>query len=130
MIASAHTRESPLRFAYRDGVTVDAVRHHPAGAMPLSPRRGLPQVGREPACVSARRPRSHRIQARIEQALHPFVYMPPMHSEALPDQDGCIDRTQQFGADSLEFTELYRDIIRRFGRVPHRNRMLGRSTTP
>jgi uncharacterized protein (DUF924 family) len=33
-------------------------------------------------------------------------------------------------ADLLKWAEMHADIIRRFGRFPHRNQMLGRSTTP
>ena len=33
------------------------------------------------------------------------------------------------GPDLLKWAEAHRDIIRRFGRFPHRNIMLGRATT-
>ena len=33
-------------------------------------------------------------------------------------------------AESLKWAEHHADIIRRFGRFPHRNRILGRATTP
>jgi uncharacterized protein (DUF924 family) len=33
-------------------------------------------------------------------------------------------------ADLLKWAELHADIIRRFGRFPHRNAVLGRVTTP
>lgn len=32
--------------------------------------------------------------------------------------------------DNLKFAHEHADIIRRFGRFPHRNRVLGRATTP
>ena len=32
-------------------------------------------------------------------------------------------------ADLLKWAQLHADIIRRFGRFPHRNAMLGRATT-
>ena len=57
--------------------------------------------------------------------------MPFMHSEHLPDQLRCIEL---FGGTSntenKEYAEQHADIIRRFGRFPHRNRILGRATTP
>ena len=59
-----------------------------------------------------------------------FVYMPLMHSEALDDQHACCGHMRQFGGDSLKFALIHRDIIDRFGRFPHRNPVLGRSTTP
>ncbi|MBB5207369.1 DUF924 family protein [Chiayiivirga flava] len=67
--------------------------------------------------------------ARIEAALRPFVYMPLMHSEAVSDQDRCVACMQPIGGESLKYAEVHRDIIRRFGRFPHRNPMLGRETT-
>ena len=69
--------------------------------------------------------------ARIDPALLEFLYMPFMHSEHLPDQQRCIEL---FGGTSntenKEYAEQHADIIRRFGRFPHRNRILGRATTP
>lgn len=67
--------------------------------------------------------------ARVDEALRPFVYMPLMHSEALSDQDRCVECMRPIGGDSLKYAEVHRDIIRRFGRFPHRNPMLGRETT-
>ena len=32
--------------------------------------------------------------------------------------------------DGVKWAEIHADIIRRFGRFPHRNRVLGRVTTP
>jgi len=68
---------------------------------------------------------------RIDQALLAFLYMPFMHSEHLADQLRCIELFRK--ADdpgNLGYAEGHADIIRRFGRFPHRNRILGRSTTP
>jgi uncharacterized protein (DUF924 family) len=60
-----------------------------------------------------------------------FFYMPFMHSEDLADQEMCIHymETRMGDADSVKYAVLHRDIIRDFGRFPHRNEMLGRSTT-
>ena len=33
-------------------------------------------------------------------------------------------------ADALKWAELHADVIRRFGRFPHRNPILGRASTP
>ena len=69
--------------------------------------------------------------ARIDPALLEFLYMPFMHSEHLPDQLRCIEL---FGAtantENRKYAEHHADIVRRFGRFPHRNRILGRATTP
>jgi len=54
-----------------------------------------------------------------------------MHSEELADQIRCVILFQA-GDDpeNLRYAEEHADIIRRFGRFPHRNRVLGRITTP
>jgi uncharacterized protein (DUF924 family) len=68
---------------------------------------------------------------RIEAGLLEFLYMPFMHSEQLSDQQRCVELFRKAGdTDNLRYAEDHADIIRRFGRFPHRNRVLGRSTTP
>lgn len=68
--------------------------------------------------------------ARIDPALLEFLYMPFMHSEHLSDQLRCVELFRKSGnAESLKYAEDHADIIRRFGRFPHRNRMLDRATT-
>lgn len=59
-----------------------------------------------------------------------FFYLPFEHSENLADQERCLILIKATGdADLLKWAELHADIIRRFGRFPHRNAVLGRSTT-
>lgn len=59
-----------------------------------------------------------------------FLYMPFMHSEALSDQDRCIDLFTALGKeDGIKYAHLHRDVIVRFGRFPHRNAVLGRQST-
>ena len=68
---------------------------------------------------------------RIDPDLVEFLYMPFMHSERLADQERCIALFQNGGRpDNVRFAEIHADIISRFGRFPHRNEMLGRTTTP
>lgn len=60
-----------------------------------------------------------------------FFYLPFMHSEDLADQERAIAFYRAQGnADGLKWAELHADIIRRFGRFPHRNAALGRTTRP
>jgi uncharacterized protein (DUF924 family) len=60
-----------------------------------------------------------------------FLYLPFEHSEAQADQDRCVALFRAMGnADLLRWAELHAEIIRRFGRFPHRNAVLGRMTTP
>ena len=71
------------------------------------------------------------VDARIDPALREFLYLPLMHSEHLPDQLRCIELSRAAGhAESLKWAEHHAEIIRWFGRFPHRNRLLGRANTP
>jgi len=59
-----------------------------------------------------------------------FFYLPLMHSENLADQERCIALCREAGDDEgVKHAEFHADVIRRFGRFPHRNRALGRETT-
>jgi len=71
------------------------------------------------------------VDARIDPVLIEFLYMPFMHSEDLPDQLRCVELFRKTGhAENLGYAERHAGIVRRFGRFPHRNRLLGRATTP
>lgn len=60
-----------------------------------------------------------------------FFYLPLMHSEDLADQERCIALCQAAqDEDGVKYAIVHRDIIRDFGRFPHRNKVLGRETTP
>jgi uncharacterized protein (DUF924 family) len=59
-----------------------------------------------------------------------FAYMPYMHSEsALVDAQAVSLFSQPGMEDSLRFEVHHQAIIERFGRYPHRNAVLGRSST-
>lgn len=67
----------------------------------------------------------------VEPILRHFIYLPFEHSEDLADQDFGLALCAEAGdADNLKWAKIHRDIIARFGRFPHRNRALGRVTTP
>ena len=60
-----------------------------------------------------------------------FFYLPFEHSEDLADQERAVALIAAAGdADLLKWAQLHADIIRRFGRFPHRNALLGRTSTP
>ena len=60
-----------------------------------------------------------------------FLYIPFEHSENPADQERSLALFRaNDDAEALKWAELHADIIRRFGRFPHRNAMLGRATTP
>jgi uncharacterized protein (DUF924 family) len=60
-----------------------------------------------------------------------FFYLPFEHSETMADQERCCALFRATGdAEHLKWAERHADVIRRFGRFPHRNATLGRVTTP
>jgi uncharacterized protein (DUF924 family) len=68
---------------------------------------------------------------KIEPPLRNFFYLPFVHSEDLADQDYGLALVAEAGIpDNIKWAGIHRDIIVRFGRFPHRNRALGRTTTP
>ena len=75
--------------------------------------------------------------APIEQA---FLVLPFEHSEAVQDQRECVHLSAMIAASApaewrpfleryLDFAVKHLEIIERFGRFPHRNRVLGRAAT-
>jgi uncharacterized protein (DUF924 family) len=59
-----------------------------------------------------------------------FVYMPYMHSESALVHTQAVTLFAQPGMeDTLRFELRHKDIIDRFGRYPHRNALLGRTST-
>ncbi|UXZ55321.1 DUF924 domain-containing protein [Halomonas sp. 7T] len=60
-----------------------------------------------------------------------FLYMPYMHSESPVIHSIALQLFDQPGLESnLEFEKRHKAIIDRFGRYPHRNAVLGRTSTP
>ena len=64
-----------------------------------------------------------------------FLYLPFEHSESLTAQDEACRLMQELDAftetdDAYAYALRHRDVIRRFGRFPHRNAALGRPSTP
>ncbi len=59
-----------------------------------------------------------------------FLYMPFMHSESLLIQQQGQPLFKSLAQDNtINFAKQHIDIIVRFGRFPHRNRVLGRKST-
>ena len=86
--------------------------------------------------VSAGAAQSLRPQQRV------FLYMPMMHSESLKVHEVALalfeknaeldpdhEQEQSGAVSSLKFERAHKDIIARFGRYPHRNRILGRKSS-
>jgi uncharacterized protein (DUF924 family) len=67
----------------------------------------------------------------VEPEMRSFFYLPFEHSEDLADQNACLILCEASGDENaLKWARIHRDIIARFGRFPHRNAALGRTTTP
>jgi uncharacterized protein (DUF924 family) len=73
----------------------------------------------------------------FDRALTPvqrmLVYLPFEHSEDMVDQDRSVALFEtlrgDLGDQTIDYAIRHRDVIRRFGRFPHRNAVLGRANT-
>jgi uncharacterized protein (DUF924 family) len=66
-----------------------------------------------------------------DELMRQFFYLPFMHSEVWADQDRSLRLYEALGdAEKMKYAMEHRDIIAKFGRFPHRNRAMGRDTTP
>lgn len=65
----------------------------------------------------------------VDAQLRLFFCLPFAHSEDLADQDLSVALNARLGPTERSHAEGHRDIIRRFGRFPHRNHLLLRETT-
>jgi uncharacterized protein (DUF924 family) len=65
-----------------------------------------------------------------------FSYMPFEHAESLSWQQRAVDLFDMLNAAAtgfdgmLDYAKKHHEVIRRFGRFPHRNQILGRTSTP
>ncbi|RZI41984.1 DUF924 domain-containing protein [Herbaspirillum sp. HC18] len=88
-------------------------------------------------CKEGLRNNAHRALRPIERV---FFYLPLEHSESLEDQEQSVSLfselvvangpqgEERFGG-FLDYARRHRKVIARFGRFPHRNRILGRAST-
>jgi uncharacterized protein (DUF924 family) len=58
-----------------------------------------------------------------------FMYLPFGHSEDLADQDEAVRLFETLDEEQSDWARRHRDVIVRFGRFPHRNAVLGRTST-
>ncbi|BCH18191.1 MULTISPECIES: DUF924 family protein [unclassified Mesorhizobium] len=74
------------------------------------------------------------IEAGHQRLVHPILAMffglPYAHAEQLAAQDRSVELAREFGAAQHQRAQHHRDIIRRFGRFPHCNPILGRPMRP
>jgi len=62
----------------------------------------------------------------VPAELRLFMYLPLGHSEDLGDQERAVALVRGLGEPNLSHAMGHQDIIKRFGRFPHRNPILGR----
>jgi uncharacterized protein (DUF924 family) len=111
--------------------------------IPRAIHRGQPEAFAQDA--KSRRIAAQGLDLGVDQILRPidrvFLYLPFEHSEHLADQERSVqlfrellasvaeDTREAFGL-FLDYAERHREVIDRFGRFPHRNPILGRTSTP
>lgn len=66
----------------------------------------------------------------IAEELRVFVYLPFEHSENIEDQRRSVELTRSLPEEYMKYAVEHLEIIKHFGRFPHRNPALGRETTP
>jgi uncharacterized protein (DUF924 family) len=80
--------------------------------------------------VDVNMPAAHRIA----------VYMPFMHSEKFADQEKCVElfeklhdeiegEAKKMVSENIKWAIKHREVIKKYGRFPHRNEILGRDST-
>jgi uncharacterized protein (DUF924 family) len=99
--------------------------------------RGTPRAfASDPLALQAAR---HALEQSYDTGRLPverlFFYLPFEHSESLTDQELACELMAPLAKfpetdDVLRYAIAHRDVIRRFGRFPHRNTILGRASTP
>jgi uncharacterized protein (DUF924 family) len=83
----------------------------------------------EIALAAARRALDRGFDQELSDDERMFLYMPFMHSENIADQERCVTLFSPL-EQWVRYAEQHRNIIREFGRFPHRNALLGRPSTP
>jgi uncharacterized protein (DUF924 family) len=99
---------------------------------PLNMYRGKPEsfASEENAISVARHALEHSFDEQLDERQKAFLYMPFMHSENPEDQERSVLLYEKANlTNNIRFARHHRDLIRRFGRFPHRNRILGRQST-
>jgi uncharacterized protein (DUF924 family) len=104
--------------------------------------RGSPRMFAEDE--RALRAATDGIEAGVDRMLRfserTFLYMPLMHSEDLTKQKLCVQlferlveehtgELRKIATENLRYAVAHRDIVERWGRFPHRNAVLDRTST-
>lgn len=101
--------------------------------MPRNVFRGTADAfkGDSKALRVAKHALSRGFDRAFPKAARGFFYLPFEHSEDMAHQERSVDLFRALGDTELyHYALIHMDVIRRFGRFPHRNILLGRDTTP
>lgn len=105
--------------------------------LPRNMFRGTPQAfATDSAALAAAQ---YAVAQGFDKQLLPvqrwFIYLPFEHSENLEHQRQCLELFSTLSNDpdsasTIDYARRHYAVIKRFGRFPHRNTILGRETTP
>ncbi|MDQ3039111.1 MAG: DUF924 family protein [Pseudomonadota bacterium] len=70
------------------------------------------------------------LDVQVDADLRAFLYLPFEHCEDMAMQDRSVELMATLSDELLKYGHAHRDVIKRFGRFPHRNAALGRTSTP
>jgi len=100
--------------------------------MPLNMFRGQAKsFSTEARAISiAKQAIQHAFDKQLGNEQLIFMYMPFMHSESMQDQNRAVELYGAAGLhENVKFAKHHRSIVERFGRFPHRNKILGRQSS-
>jgi uncharacterized protein (DUF924 family) len=67
---------------------------------------------------------------KLEKERLSFLFMPLMHSENIDHQELSVKLFKKYELkNNIRFAEHHRDIVKKYGRFPHRNQILGRESS-
>jgi uncharacterized protein (DUF924 family) len=84
----------------------------------------------ELACGIARQAADAGFDNLVPAELRLFMYLPFEHTESIAEQERSVLLFHAFAPSVLPYAREHERVIRRFGRFPHRNPILGRHMTP
>ncbi len=111
--------------------------------LPRAIHRAMPAAFAQDA--KARAVAEQGLESGADRLLRPierlFFYLPFEHSEELADQDRSVSLCRELAKSApaahratfaafVDYAVKHRDVIKQFGRFPHRNQILGRESTP
>ena len=99
---------------------------------PLNMYRGKAEsfAGEAKSREIARKAIGKKFDLQLAPEQNAFLYMPFMHSENMKDQDLSVSLYENAKLEhNLRYAKHHREIVKQFGRFPHRNKILGRQST-